>query len=274
MKIKKQTSCEIVLHDGDFISDVIVRNNHDYREDQVGCLIHDNGNPYFVCTKLIVEGGKVANLQIKLGGEVDAFEGELLNVELMQGGRLNTIHATVHNLKEVGGAFFINNVEDPPEYSCTFKGFVSYIDTLCTIHRGTQINNSNFCGKARCSIFDGGILSTSNISKDAGVIVLGGRVYGIISTGFVEVHDGYVENTQIIGGKLTLWGGHPQKFVNTSVSNKAQIHRKAYCGSTLPPLDGLIIENGTKIINEIDEGDNGIYRETIIWSNKTNKKKG
>lgn len=273
MQIKKHTLCTIAVGPGDFISNVVVMNDQGFHEDQCGCLIDDQGNPRFVCTELIVNGGKVSRVTVKQGGKVQAIEGEIEKISLWQRGELFVKNATVRDISEEGGSVFLKDADYTPELTFYFNGYIAIIDGVCTIHNGTHINHTTLLANSNCMIYGGGILSGSKICEKAMVHLRGGSIKTCESNGELRVYKGVMEDVSVNTGTLNIYDGDDITFKNVKVLNTAKIYRKAFNGAKLPSLDGLSIENGTQIINEIDEGDNGIFTETIVWSNKINKSK-
>ena len=272
MQIKKHTLCTIAVGPGDFISNVVVMNDQGFHDDQCGCLIDDRGTPHFVCTELIVNGGKVSTVTVKQGGKVQAIEGEIEKISLWQRGEMFVKNATVRDISEEGGSVFLTDADCTPELTFYFNGYIAIIDGVCTIHNGTHINHTALLADSNCMIYDGGILSESEICERAMVHLHGGSIKTCKSNGELRVYKGVIEDVSVNTGALYIYGGDDITFKNVKVLNTVKIYRKAFNGAELASLDGLLIEDGTQIINEIDEGDNGIYTETIIWNNKVNKR--
>lgn len=271
MRIKKSTVCAIEVGPGDFISDVTVMNDHGFSEKQCGCLMNDQGIPHFVCTDLVINGGKVSGIKVKQGGKVHAFEGEIENIDIWQNGELFVKNASVKGIRESGGSVFPMDADCEPKLEFCFDGYVAILDGKSTLHEGTCIHNTSILKGSNCFIY-GGTLEKSNVLDGSIVTLHGGSIENCEVLGEVRVYKGVVENTLIKRGKLIIYDGDTIAFKNVIVSNKVTIYRKAYNGSKLPSLEGIDIKTGTKIINEIDEGsDNGIFTETIIWDGKSDK---
>lgn len=271
MRIKKSTVCAIEVGPGDFISDVTVMNDHGFSEEQCGCLVNAQGIPHFVCTDLVIVGGKVSGIKVKQGGKVHAFDGEIENIEIWQKGELFVKNASVKGIHESGGSVFPMDANCEPKLEFCFDGYVAILDGTSTLHQGTRIHDTSILKGSNCFIY-GGTLEKSKVLDGSVVTLRDGFIKNCEVLGEVRVYKGVVENTLIKYGTLIIYGGDTFTFKNVKVSNGVTIYRKAYDGSKLPSLEGIDIKKGTKIINEIDDGpDNGILTETIIWDGKSDK---
>ena len=271
MRIKKSTMCSIEVGPGDFISDVSVMNDHGFSEKQCGCLVNDQGIPHFVCTDLVINGGKVSGIKVKQGGKVHAFEGEIENIDIWQNGELFVKNASVKGIHESGGSVFPMDADCEPKLEFCFDGYVAILDGKSTLHEGTRIHDTNVLKGANCLIY-GGTLEKSKVLDGSVVTLRDGFIKDCEVFGNLRVYKGVVENTLIKYGKLIIYDGDTITFKNVKVSNDVTIYRKAYTSRKLPSLEGIDIRKGTKIIDEIDDGSgNGIFKGTMIWDGKSNK---
>lgn len=268
MKINKTTTCEIIVDINDYISNITVIGSEGFHaDDRFGVQINDRGEPHYICSKLIVNGGHVGGVTVKQGGVVIAESGEIDRVELCQNGKMYINKAKVTNIKEAGGAFFAYS-DAKGAWSCAGNISVFIVDGHCTVHKGSILGHTNFLSGAHVVVYTDGLLKEASITPQAALLVRGGTVVNSKSSGHIEIVDGLLKDVTIDDGDFVILGGGEPCFENVKISNKVKIRIMTSSTSKLKLSDvlkGLDIEEGTKIVNEIDDGpDNGISTETII----------
>lgn len=272
MKINKTTTCEILVGINDYISNIIVIGSEGFHEDQLGIQVNDRGEPHYVCTKLIVNGGRVGGVTVKENGVVIAESGEIDCVELCQNGKMYINKAKVTNIVEAGGAFFASG-DAKGTWSCSGNISVFIVDGHCTVHKGSILGHTNFLSGAHVVVYTDGLLREASITSHAALIVRGGTVANSKSLGHIEIVDGLLKDVIVDDGDFVILESGEPCFKNVKISNKVKIRRTASSTSKIKlndSLKGLDIEDGTEIVNEISDPVNGISEETIYYNKENN----